>query len=83
MELPVTETCRECGGAVNCQHCHPVQLPRDRERIAELEAELAAIKGGDAVVMPANIQHAEAMHLIADQYIRDRRQMQSKSCIGS
>ncbi len=83
MELPVTETCRECGGAVNCQHCHPVQLPRDRERIAELEAELAAIKSGEVVVMPATIQHAESMHLIADRYILDRRQMQSKSCIGS
>ena len=39
----MTDTCRECGGAVNCQHCHPAQLPRDRERIEYLEAALRAI----------------------------------------
>lgn len=40
----MTDTCRECGGAVNCQHCHPIQRPRDRERIAELEAALDRIR---------------------------------------
>ena len=32
------DICRECGGVMNCQHCHGVQLPVDRHRIAELEA---------------------------------------------
>lgn len=30
--------CRECGGVMNCQHCKPRRLPKDRARIAELEA---------------------------------------------
>lgn len=35
--------CRECGQAMNCQHCHPYQLPTDRARIAELVALLREI----------------------------------------
>lgn len=35
--------CRECGQVMNCQHCHPWQLPKDRLRIVELEAALSAI----------------------------------------
>lgn len=30
--------CRECGQIMNCQHCRPYSLPKDRFRIAELEA---------------------------------------------
>ena len=32
--------CTECGGGLNCQHCHPYKLPIDAHRIAELEAAL-------------------------------------------
>jgi hypothetical protein len=35
--------CRECGQVMNCQHCKPYQLPVDRVRISELEAEVRAL----------------------------------------
>lgn len=42
-------------------------------RVAALEADLAAIKSGDEVVLPASIAHAEAMHLVADRYLKSNR----------
>lgn len=71
----------------NCDHlCWPDNLTAEakianglktegtealRQRITELETELFALKSGERVLMPVSLEHARAMHLIAERYIND------------
>lgn len=41
--------------------------------IERYRADLKAISSGDVVIMPSSMEHAEAMHLIAEKYISDNR----------
>lgn len=48
-------------------------FPVDPGFVADVIAELRRLRSGAAVVVPSTVQHAEAMHLIADRYLRDNR----------
>ena len=73
--------CEKCGDELDTRFAPLanalVDLSSDPDflaaRIADLEEELANIRDGQVVVMPVSIQHAEAMHLIAAEYIKVNR----------
>lgn len=44
-----------------------------RRALAAMTLELEQIRTGAVVVMPISLQHAEAMHLIAEAYIKQHR----------
>ena len=49
------------------------ELASLRRSLAVMTLELEQIRTGKVVVMPVSVQHAEAMHLVADRYIKDNR----------
>jgi hypothetical protein len=75
-------TCEKCGDELDAIFAPLssaiVDLASDpvflASRIADLEEELANIRDGQVVVMPVSVKHAEAMHLIATEYIRVNRE---------
>jgi hypothetical protein len=40
-------------------------------RNGQQATELKGLKRGDWVLMPASVEHAKAMHLVAERYLRD------------
>ena len=47
--------------------------------IDELQQKLDEISSGHVVTMPASIEHAEAMLLVAKQYIDDRKKVEAEA----
>lgn len=44
-----------------------------RRTLAAMTLELEQIKTGAVVVVPVDVKHAEAMHLVAEAYIKQHR----------
>lgn len=49
------------------------ELERALKRVQQLEQQMSEIRTGEVVVMPSSIKHAEAMHLVADAYLKTHR----------
>lgn len=49
------------------------ECPVDPVFVAEVISELRRLRSGEAVVVPRTVKHAEAMHLLAERYLRDNR----------
>ncbi len=49
------------------------QVSEQANQIRTLGRELSEIRLGEVVVMPTSIEHARAMHLLAERYLKDNQ----------